>query len=251
MSTGGYALGNFGWAAAGFGSSHRGIHYDGASGYTQLPRVIGTTNFSIVFWVQTSATGGTPNWYSGKGLVDGEEGGTTDDFGVSLVGSKVGFGVGNPDTTLTSSRSINNGAWHQVAVTRDSGSGAMTVYIDGVLDNSVTGPVGAKTAPPALRIGCIQTGGNFLLANMSDVAMYDRVLTSNQVATLYSAATGLYYDVTLTNTWSGAYLVLSWPGNGKLLEATNLAGPWTTNLSSQPVSVYPSQPQKFYRIRAY
>jgi hypothetical protein len=127
----------------------------------------------------------------------------------------------------------------------------MVIYIDGVLDNSMIGPIGSKTAPPSLRLGSLQTGVNFLLANMSDVVMYDRVLTTKHVATLYSAATGLFYNIALTNTWSGTSLVLSWPGNGKLLEATNLNGSWTTNLSSSPVTVSPNQPQNFYRVRTY
>jgi hypothetical protein len=76
------------------------------------------------------------------------------------------------------------------------------------------------------------------------------VLTTNQITTLYSAATGLFYNVILTNTTSGGNLVLTWPGNGKLLEATNISGPWTTNLSTSPASLAPNQPQKFYRIRS-
>jgi len=55
--------------------------------------------------------------------------------------------------------------------------------------------------------------------------------------------------VKLTNKIIGAIVVLSWPGNGKLLEATNLFGPWTTNVSASPATVLPNQPQKFYRIR--
>ena len=157
--------------------------------------------------------------------------------------------MGNPDTTLPSVRVINNGLWHQVVVTRDSGTGAMRIYIDGTLDASTTGPTGPRTAPPALRIGSIQTGGNFLLGAISDVAFYETVLTPEQVATLYSAVTGLYYDVTLSVTRSGNNLVLNWPGNGKLLEAGSLAGPWTTNLSAKPVFVNPSLSQKFYRVQ--
>jgi len=233
----------------GFGSPHRATHYDGSTAYTQVPRVIGDTNFSIVFWAQTTATGGTPNWYNGKGLVDGEVGGTVDDFGIALVGGNLGFGVGNPDLTLTSVHAINNGLWHQVAVTRDSGSGVMKIYLDGALDATTTGPTGARSAPPSLRFGCIQAGGGFLNGNLADVAMYEQVLAASQIATLYSAATGLFYDVTLSNRWSGASLVLSWPGNGKLLEATNLPGPWTTNAATSPVTVSPVLPRKFYRVR--
>jgi hypothetical protein len=238
-----------GAVGAGFGSPHRLVLYNGASGYTQIPRLIGGTNFSIVFWVRTGATGGGPNWYSGQGLVDGEVGGTTGDFGVALVGAKVGFGVGNPDTTLPSVKSINDNVWHQVSITRNAASGAMTICIDGKFDSSLIGPTGVRTNPPSLRIGSIQTGTGFFSGSISDVTMYQQVLTTNQIATLYSAATGIFYNVTLTNKISGANLVLSWPGNGKLLEAANLSGPWTTNVSASPATVVPNQPQKFYRIR--
>jgi hypothetical protein len=238
-----------GVSGAGFVSPHPAMHFNGTSGYSQIPRLIGDTNFSIVFWVLTSAIGGTPNWYNGAGLVDGEVGGITGDFGVSLVGSKVGFGIGNPDTTLTSVAAINNSAWHQVAVTRNSSNGVMTICIDGKFDSSTTGPTGMRTSPSSLRIGGIQAGGGFLNGSISDVALYKQALTTNQIATLYSAATGLFYNVTLTNNWSGGNLVMSWPGNGKLLEATNLAGSWTTNVSASPATVIPNQPQKFYKIQ--
>jgi hypothetical protein len=182
------------------------------------------------------------------GLVDGEVGGVTGDFGVALVGGKIGFGVGNPDTTLPSNKSVNNGIWHQVAVTRDAGSGAMNLYIDGLLDASTTGPTGVRTNPPSMRIGSIQTGVDFFPGSISDVAMYKQVLSPNQITAFYSAATGLFYNVTLSDNWNGNNLVLSWPGNGKLLESTNLSGPWTTNASPSPASIPSAEPQKYYRI---
>ena len=127
----------------------------------------------------------------------------------------------------------------------------MQIYVDGGLDASLTGPVGARTAPPNLRVGSLETGasGGFLLGNVSDVAMYDRVLTANQVATLYRAASGLFYGITMTSVWNGSSLMLSWPGNGRLLESTNLLGPWTTNGAGSPVTVVPSQPGRFYRVQ--
>ena len=75
------------------------------------------------------------------------------------------------------------------------------------------------------------------------------MLTASQIATLYSSATGIFYDVTLTNRISGGNLVLTWIGNGKLLEATNVLCPWTTNAGTSPVTIIPNQPQKFYRIQ--
>lgn len=251
VHSGGMILGFSGAPGVGFGSPHRAVRYDGGTGHTLIPRLIGSTNFSIAFWIQTTATGGTPQWYNGRGIVDGEVGGATGDFGVSLVGNKIGFGVGSPDTTLQSVRAINSGAWRQVVVTRDSGNGMMRIYIDGTLDASMTGPTGPKIAPPAMRIGSLQTAGNYLLAGISDVAVYDTVLAPQQVAILYSAATGLYLDVTLSVSRSGNNLLLNWPGNGRLLEANSLAGPWITNFASKPVFVNPTMPQKFYRVRSW
>lgn len=246
---GGFTLTTGGANGVGFSSPHRIVFYNGSSGYTQIPRVIGSTNFSIAFWLRTAATGGTPNWYNGQGLVDGEVGGVTGDFGLALVGNKVSFGVGNPDTTLTSVKTVNDNQWHQVVATRDAGSGAMALYVDGKLDNSTTGPTGSRTNSPVLRFGSLQTGVNFFSGSLSDVAMYQQALTSNQITLLYSAASGVFYDVTLTNRISGGNLVLNWIGNGKLLEATNVLGPWTTNAGISPVTIVPDQPQRFYRIR--
>lgn len=238
-----------GAVGAGFGNPHRIVIFNGSSGYAQIPRVIGSTNFSIAFWMRTATTGGTTNWYNGQGLVDGEVGGTTGDFGVALVGNKVGFGIGNPDTTLNSVKAVNDNLWHQVVATRDAGSGTMTLYIDGKLDATTNGPAGSRTSSPALRLGSLQTGVNFFAGSLSDVSMFQQVLTSNQIAKLYGAASGIFYDVTLTNRITSGNLVLNWIGNGKLLEATNVLGPWTTNAATSPVTVTPDQPQKFYRIQ--
>jgi hypothetical protein len=235
-------------AAAGFLTPHRAAYYTGA-GYVLVPNLIGATNFSIAFWLRTSATGGTGYWYSGEGLVDGDVSGTTGDFGVALVGAKIGFGVGNPDTTLTSSKSVNDLVWHHIVATRDAGSGLMTLYLDGKKDSSETGPTGVRTNSTVLHLGSIASGGGYYVGYLSDVALYPRLLTTNQIATLYSAASGLFYDIPLTNQLSGSNLILSWRGNGQLLETTNLAGPWTTNTAASPVTVTPTAAQQFFRVR--
>lgn len=46
---------------------------------------------------------------------------------------------------------------------------------------------------------------------------------------------------------AGNNLTLKWP-QGVLLQATNLAGPWTTNNATSPYNVSPSGAQMFYRI---
>jgi predicted alpha-1,6-mannanase (GH76 family) len=57
--------------------------------------------------------------------------------------------------------------------------------------------------------------------------------------------------ITLTNSWNGSQLTLSWSSGGLLLEATNFYGPWTTNATATPPFIItPSQPQEFFRVIA-
>ena len=145
--------------------------------YVSIPRSI-TDNFTVAMWVKTTDTAGAAGaqWWSGKGLVDGEVGGGGADWGTAIVNGKFVLGVGSSsgDTTVASSVNINDGTWHHVAATRNNTSGAMAVYVDGVLRGSGIGPTGSRTFPPNLRIGSLQTGNNFLNGTLDDVRLYDR-----------------------------------------------------------------------------
>lgn len=53
----------------------------------------------------------------------------------------------------------------------------------------------------------------------------------------------------ITNSWDGSHLTLTWPNGSILLEATNVAGPWTTNADAMsPLVITPDEPQKFYQL---
>jgi predicted outer membrane repeat protein len=164
--------------------------FDGTSAYVSIPRRVGT-NFTIALWVKTTDTGGSGQWYAGKGLVDGHLSGTADDFGTALVGGHAAFGVGNPNTTVTSITLINDNQWHHVAATRDAGSGLMKLYVDGVVENLLVGPAGPKTSPGTLRIGALGAVTNFLPGAIDDVQIYDRALTDVEIAAIFSPVRGL------------------------------------------------------------
>lgn len=103
-----------------FDAAGKALQFNGISGdYAVIPRP-NWMDWTISFWVKTTATGGTGQWWNGEGLVDGEVAGVVDDFGTSLVGSKAAFGVGNPDTTITSTTAINDGRWHHLAAERSA-----------------------------------------------------------------------------------------------------------------------------------
>jgi regulation of enolase protein 1 (concanavalin A-like superfamily) len=159
--------------------------FDGVSSSVQIPASV-ANDFSIAYWVKTTATGGSGQWWNGKGLVDGEMPGSVADFGTSLIGTKAAFGVGNPDTTIVSTTSINDGNWHHVAATRVNATGAMKLYVDSSLQASATGPTGTRSAPTGLRIGGILANyaGGYLAGAVDDVRLYNYQLSASQIAAL-------------------------------------------------------------------
>ncbi len=143
-------------------------------------------DFSIAFWVKTTQTAGTPQWYNGAGLVDADVAFTANDFGTALVGGKFGFGVGNPDTTIISTTSINDGVWHHCVATRQEATGVMSVYVDGNFQATGTATKNTLSSPAQLKFGT--TGGNYLNGSLDDVRIFTRTLASNEVAALYSSS---------------------------------------------------------------
>jgi hypothetical protein len=158
--------------------------FNGTSSYVAIPRCI-SNSFTVALWLKTTNTASGTQWWSGKGLVDGEVAGSTTDWGTAVLNGKFAFGVGNPDTTISSATTVNDGVWHHLAASRDAGGG-LRIYVDGVLENTGTGPTGSRTAMPALRIGGIQTGasGGFLDGTMDEVRLYDYVLDTNEIRAL-------------------------------------------------------------------
>ena len=165
------------------------LQFNGVDSYVQVPRSIGSGScFSIAFWMKTTSTGGSgSSWTGGAGLVDGAVIGVTNDFGVSLLNSKIAFGVGNPDTTLQSTVTVNDGQWHYVVATRNDFTGMMTIYLDGLLNTNRIGPIGARMTPPFLRLGGLQTGGGIYNGALADVRLYNGWLDTNAIAQLFSA----------------------------------------------------------------
>lgn len=151
--------------------------------YFTIPRSV-STNWTIAFFVNTSASSPNyDNWYFGISLVNGEAAGNTDDFGITYLKNKVAFGVGNPDTTLFSTSLINTGTWKHVACTRNSSTGLMKIYINGVFETSTTGPTGAKSVPSVLTVGGSVKYGSFngLIDNLK---LYTSVLSDSEILLL-------------------------------------------------------------------
>ena len=161
--------------------------------YAALP-VAPLADFSLKFWVKTTQTPLLAGqWYRGQGLVDSETNGVANDFGTALMsGGKVAFGLGNPDTTITSATSVNDGVWHHVVATR--GGAEMKLYIDGELDASGSGgPTGVRDGTDGFySIGDINGAATNtgLDGSLDEVALYSDDLSAAAVSRHLAAATG-------------------------------------------------------------
>jgi len=157
--------------------------FNGTSGSIEIPATV-ETSFSLACWVRTTATGGTGQWINGMGLIDAEVGGQVPDFGLALVENRIGFGAGNPDFTLLSSSTVNDGAWHHVVATRNNANGLMRIYLNGVLNASGIGPAGARTAPANLRLGSIRGTTGFFNGSLDEVRLYNTILSQTEITRL-------------------------------------------------------------------
>ena len=119
------------------------------------PADVGATDFTLEWWMRAgpgeNASDGVTcdandGWITGNVLFDrdiygnGEHG----DFGVSLTGGRIAFGVsvGSTGNTICGTMDVTDDLWHHVAVTRRRSDGRLRVYVDGVLDAEGSGNVG-------------------------------------------------------------------------------------------------------------
>jgi hypothetical protein len=84
--------------------------------------------------------------------------------------------------------------------------------------------------------------------SMDEVAVFNYALSPTQLGSLYSLVGPPAVTLSISNV--GPNNVVTWnPAQGTLLEATNLAGPWNTNLATSPYTVPATNAATFYRVR--
>ncbi|MDW8053281.1 MAG: LamG domain-containing protein [Anaerolineae bacterium] len=118
-----------------------------------LPVNIGATDFTIEFWLRFSpgennsvnCQEGEDAWINGNIIFDRDIFGVPDygDFGISLYGGRIAFGVHNGTSgySICSTSVLTPSQWHHIAVTRRI-TGEMRIFVNGVLARSHNGPAG-------------------------------------------------------------------------------------------------------------
>ena len=161
------------------------LTFDGQDDYVTVPRFI-QDDFTLCFWLRTTdvakTTGRGAQWWDGKGLVDATVSDLASDFGATLHNDKFCFGVGEAGArgvTLISRSVVNDDVWHFLAVTRNSTTGEILLYVDSEEEAGANGPMGSLDAAPSITLGALQTGGpdTYFKGMIDEVSVYDRVLT--------------------------------------------------------------------------
>ena len=171
------------WAASPIQFGANALNFDGSDDYVNIPHVV-SSDFTVEYWMKTSSTGPGNNgsqWYGGNGIVDAEVGGVTNDWGTSLTGQYLAFGVGNPDVTIHSTSIVNTGNWVHVAATWKQSSGQMILYINGSQEASNTGGTALRSAPPRITLGETQTNINRFNGTLDEVRIWNTVRTQSEI----------------------------------------------------------------------
>ncbi|MEW6179122.1 MAG: LamG domain-containing protein [Chloroflexota bacterium] len=113
-------------------------------------------DFTIEFWLKAVPGSNTSagcqestsqdTWTNGNIILDRDIFGDGDygDYGVSLAGGRIAFGVavGSSRRTICGTSDLRDGQWHHIAITRQNSSGQMRIFVNGQLQKSQNGPIG-------------------------------------------------------------------------------------------------------------
>jgi alpha-glucosidase len=238
----------FGFASSDLAASLNG----GDNCWVSLPGLnLNSATATFTAWVYpTSAT------QSGSaGLIFCRDGlGTVSGFGYNPAGTQLGYTWNNDPGTYGWNSGLTPPAnqWSFVAlvVTPDNAA----IYFDntnGQSSASFAHPQSSSAFSGETRIGNDSNNASRTFnGSLCEAAVFNQALTTNQIAALYQGAAGLFYNPTMVSAWDGAQLTLAWPNNGWLLQATNVAGPWTTSPgATTPFVLTPVGTSRFFRFQ--
>lgn len=176
-----------GWVAGKLG---RALAFDGRTSYVELPAAAtgGLKEFSFSFWVNTTEDRRSESYWRMPCMLGQETGGSgSGDISVGTNGGYIAIfhGLDRQDRHyLSTTTRIADGAWHHVAVTRDSSS--MRLHVDARIETSL--PARRRSLnDTAFRVGAIGGRGGVRFPSsgvIDDVRLYARALTMLEVCAL-------------------------------------------------------------------
>lgn len=171
------------------------VRFDAADGADAFAMALETSpmasanDFTIVVVFATSSTnltGATAEWYKNTGLVDGNNLGFAEDWGLTInqsgqLAAGLGSGFSLPTSTIYSSTTgLNDGQLHVATYTR-AGS-QMSLYLEDQLVASKSDASTRTRAKLGLSIGQLLTKSNPFTGDIAEIRIYSGALTSSEVS---------------------------------------------------------------------
>lgn len=177
------------------------ISFDGVDDQVEIKagtnlNFMGTGDFSVGLWVNTTATNSDPSIIGDKDW----NGGANKGFVFAFLGNswKLNAGDGENRVDISSSVALNDGEWHFISATFDR-DGDVTIYQDGVVQgNADISPIYGADLSSGLAIRLAQDGtgayGSWFQGQLGDVFIYDYSLTPEEMANEAHFYTGAMLD---------------------------------------------------------
>ena len=199
---------------------------------------VSPSGFTVEFWMQ-----GVKNQPQSLFLVVDKSHGWVDSTGWLFQGysgsGQIFFGIGAGGSTIdnfplaTSSTDVLDGHWHHVAGTWDGG--LLRIFADGVQQDQAALTTPFNNTRP-VNLGFSWGGGTptrFFRGKVDELALFNRALTTNEIAASYAANAGRVLPVpTLAVTSTNGAVMLSWPAvyaSYSLVSCADLSvGNWET-----------------------
>jgi hypothetical protein len=179
-----------------FNSSNGGsIVFDGVNDYaisTRPSSIVTGGSISISIWVKWITTGTTTSTI--QALVDNNHSSSPMQGFVLQdrpdLSKTIQFGTTFASNGAVSTFQVGDGTWRHIVGTNDTITSKL--YIDGVLNNSVS-QGGLATVQPNISIGYWQFGpGRYLNGNIAQVSIYNRALSAAEIQQNYQALRGRF-----------------------------------------------------------
>jgi hypothetical protein len=156
-----------------------------------LSPILGATS-SLDVWVKTTQVGNATHWMA-PAITGVEQSGAGNDinWGTLDASGHIGIYVGDSGG-IFSTNPVNDGQWHNVAMTRNATTGQVQLYVDGVLNGTGTFDTGAKTSQFSVigaladvaNNGTTPTGDNYFNGSIDEVRIYNQLLTASDIKSL-------------------------------------------------------------------
>lgn len=162
------------------GQQFTGLAFDGVNDFLTISGDLGMTlggTASLLFWVKTSQVGKNDASQS-----PGIAGNDVIQWGGLDTTGRLGLSINNVWIARTS-EPVNDNQWHCIGLTRNASTGEVSVYVDGQVSASGTGPTGTL-ATEITSFGRRDRTGNaagYYTGRLDQVAMFNQALAASAI----------------------------------------------------------------------